>query len=201
MEKKFIIVVDVQNDFAKEDGKLYVPGAQELIPAQNEHISRLFHANVEGILYTFDTHTEEEYPNSPEGEQFPPHCYKGTPGWELAVSSSTVPRPIPRYRLEKGVFNMWEEEDVQIKAIGNDLHYVDLQPTDRDTFFELLKEKGVTTVEVWGLASDFCVKWAVDGLLERGFNVEIRKDLVKGIERQIDQVLEEEWQGKNVQLV
>jgi nicotinamidase/pyrazinamidase len=48
-------------------------------------------------------------------------------------------------------------------------------------------------VDVVGVAADFCVKWAVDGLLENGFRVRVLRDLTRGIVNQIDQVCAESW--------
>ena len=36
-------------------------------------------------------------------------------------------------------------------------------------------------VDVIGVASDYCVKYAVDGLLARGYEVNVIKELTKGI--------------------
>ena len=67
--------VDVQADFMLPGGKLYVPGAEKLIP----NIQRLVSAAIEnGVLLVAsgDSHPE----NDPEFETFPPHCLRGTPG-------------------------------------------------------------------------------------------------------------------------
>ena len=61
--------------------------------------------------------------------------------------------------------------------------------------------QGIDTSTVVGVAADFCVRWAVDGLLERGFAVELPAALTRGIERQIDSVAAEDWVGASVRLV
>jgi nicotinamidase/pyrazinamidase len=47
---------------------------------------------------------------------------------------------------------------------------------------------GVDTITVIGGASDFCVKMAVDGLVERNFNVEVIDNLTRGIFKQSREV-------------
>ena len=49
---------------------------------------------------------------------------------------------------------------------------------------------------VIGVAADFCVKDAIAGLLERGFKVEVIRDLTAGIVRDIDQTCQEEFPGQ-----
>ena len=73
-----VIVVDMQNDFVREDGALPVPGAEESIGA----ISRLLDwARSEGIevFYTQDTHREGD----PEWPIWGEHVEEGTEGWEI----------------------------------------------------------------------------------------------------------------------
>lgn len=188
--KKIVIVVDAQVDFMKEGANLTVPGAEEIIAPMNEYLKSLAVDDTHLVLYTFDTHNSVDYPDSPEGAQFPPHCYKGTVGWELAVTKDVAP---PVYTLEKGVFNMWEEPVVTIRDPEG-------YACSREFFFAHLKRDEIFNVDVVGVAADFCVKWAVDGLLENSFNVTVISNLTKGIERQIDQVFEEEWKNKSVSL-
>jgi len=186
--KKIVIVVDAQNDFMKENGNLPVSGAEELIEPINDYLRALKASDVELVLFTFDTHTEEGFPGSPESELFPLHCVKGTVGWELAVTTEVEPTV---FKLEKGVFDMWAEDDIRV-----------VDPTGfdcgREFLFEQLKRNEMIDVEVVGVAADFCVKWAVDGLLRRGFRVTVNESLTRGIERQIDQVLAEDWEDQAV---
>ena len=55
---------------------------------------------------------------------------------------------------------------------------------------------GVTEVTVIGVAADYCVRWAVDGLLARGFAVTVPAALTRGIERQIEAVAGEDFAGE-----
>lgn len=80
MEKKILIVVDMQNDFI--DGALGTPEAQAIVPAV---VARINECRENGwiLVATLDTHGEN-YMATPEGRKLPvPHCIKGTPGWQI----------------------------------------------------------------------------------------------------------------------
>ncbi|MEG8025263.1 hypothetical protein QP162_14100 [Sphingomonas aurantiaca] len=51
---------------------------------------------------------------------------------------------------------------------------------------------------VIGVAADYCVRWAVEGLVERGFAVTVPAGLTRGIERQIDTVAAEDFAGRRL---
>lgn len=75
--KKFLVVVDMQNDFV--DGALGSSEAVAILPAVAEKISS-FKGD---IIVTYDTHNDN-YMETSEGEKLPvPHCIKGTDGWKL----------------------------------------------------------------------------------------------------------------------
>ena len=76
--------VDVQADFMLPGGKLYVPGAEKLLP----NIRRLTDAARQGRVFLVSHgcfHTQ----NDPEFTTFPPHCVKGTPGAALVPEALT----------------------------------------------------------------------------------------------------------------
>lgn len=75
---KYLIVVDVQNDFI--DGALGSPDAVEIVPRVKEKIDKFDGT----VLYTRDTHGEN-YMETQEGSFLPvPHCIKGSAGWEIS---------------------------------------------------------------------------------------------------------------------
>ena len=194
---KLVIVVDMQKDFVLADGALPVPEAETLVTPMQEWLGMLKPEETAGVLMTFDTHVPDVYNNSPESEQFPIHCVRGTEGWKTVLPLGTIKPEITVWRLEKGVFGMWEEPHLNVTNIRN----MAAPAMPRDEFFEDLKQKGVTEVDVVGVAADFCVKWAIDGLVERGFKVNVPQHLTKGIERQISQVVTEDFGKSPVKLV
>jgi nicotinamidase/pyrazinamidase len=191
---RFVIVVDTQGDFMHADGALAVAGAEPLAGPMQDWLEALDPKEVAGILFTFDTHEPEIYARSVEAGQFPIHCVRGTDGWRNVLDWSTIDPLIPVWRLEKGVFAMWEEPGLQL----HDARRPEGPGVDRDAFFEDLKANGIAHVTVIGVAADYCVKWAIDGLVERGFAVEVPQRLTRGIERQIEAVVAESFAGAPV---
>lgn len=190
--KRFVIVVDMQRDFVAADGALPVPGAEQLIGPMQEWLSALRPEHVAGVLFTEDTHIAEIYARSEEAGQFPPHCERGTPGWDLVVDPGALDPGVPCYALEKGVFDMWAEPGLRIDRWDSP------GSGDRDAFFAQLLGDGVQDITVVGVAADYCVRWAVEGLIARGFRVTVPADLTRGITRQIDAVAMLEWTGASV---
>ena len=183
--KKFLVVVDTQFDFMDPTGALYVKGAEEIIPAASEFLRNLNPEDYSGVLFTFDTHLPAEYELSAERQQFDIHCVRYTKGWGNVLPLYDVPQGIPVFTLEKNVFNMWEQERIKLTSKsygGSNSEFV----IDRDFLFDSIsnKEAGIQAdeIEVFGVASDFCVKWAVDGFVKRGLPVRVIDDLCRGIQ-------------------
>ena len=188
---RFVVVVDTQWDFMAADGALSVAGASVLVAPMQAWLSALEPGDVAGVLFTFDTHFRETYAASPEAAMFPIHCVRGTAGWGNMLDVTLVDPGIPVWRIEKGVFDMWAEPGLTIES-ARDV----AEPTvARETFFADLVARGVADVTVIGVAADYCVRWAVEGLIARGFAVTVPAGLTRGIERQIDVVAAEDFAG------
>jgi nicotinamidase/pyrazinamidase len=196
---KLLLVIDTQVDFVMADGKLPVPDAERIIAPGIRYLAALDPVVYRHALFTFDTHDAVAFIGSPEniGDEpagvpgFPIHCEKGTPGWENVFNLSVVPSAINPMTLEKGVFDMWAENDLPVTTVHDGA-----LPVDRDTWFRQLASLGVDTVTVFGVASDFCVMWAVRGLLDRGFRVEVVEHLTAGIQRDMAQTAADEFPGR-----
>ena len=82
--KKYLIVVDMQNDFI--DGALGTPEAQAIVDNVRKKIISYLNEAKEGkafIIYTQDTHYED-YLETQEGKNLPvPHCIDYTDGWKI----------------------------------------------------------------------------------------------------------------------
>ncbi len=183
---RFVVVVDTQRDFIAADGALSVPGAERLVGPMREWLAGLDPAETAGVLFTFDTHLPEVYEASAEAKDFPIHCVHGTAGWDNMLDPTALDPAIPVYRTEKGVFDMWAEPGLVIAPICPPA----APTTPRDAFFDALKVKGVEEVIVIGVAADYCVRWAIEGLVARGFAVTVPEALTCGITRQIGEVVE-----------
>lgn len=192
--RRFVIVVDMQRDFVAADGALAVNGAETIVGPMQLWLAGLTSADTCAVLFTADTHIPEIYRASSEAEQFPPHCQKGTPGWAVVVDPTAIDPSIPVYRLEKGVFDMWAEPGLVLERLGTE------ERIEREAFFDSLRNAGIDEVTVVGVAADFCVRWAVEGLIGRGFRVLIPSALTRGITRQIDEVAGDEWSRSAVRI-
>jgi nicotinamidase/pyrazinamidase len=188
---RFVVVVDTQWDFMAGEGALSVAGAAALVAPMQAWLAALKPEETAGVLFTFDTHFVETYAASPEAAVFPIHCVRGTQGWGNMLDVALVDAAIPAWRIEKGVFDMWAEPGLAIE----DARDSDRPTTPREEFFAGLAASGVTDVTVIGVAADYCVRWAVEGLIARGFAVTVPAGLTRGIERQIEAVAAEDFAG------
>ena len=73
-----LIIVDMQNDFVKPEGKLFVPTAPQTVPVIKGLLEKARKAGVLRI-FTQDTH----YPGDPEFKIWGEHVLKGSWGWEI----------------------------------------------------------------------------------------------------------------------
>jgi nicotinamidase/pyrazinamidase len=161
--------VDAQADFMLPGGKLYVPGAEQLLPK----IRRLTDAARLGRVLLV-SHGCFHTPNDPEFKIFPPHCVKGTAGAELVPEALTekvvrvpndaeskLPEDLSQYQqilLEKQTLNIFESRhaDALVRRLGTQAEFV-----------------------VFGVVTEYCVSFAAKGLLERGRRVAVVQDAIE----------------------
>lgn len=193
MKQKKIVLweVDAQADFMLPGGKLYVPGAEKIIP----NIARLVKAATETgalIVSSSDAHTQ----NDPEFQRFPPHCIAGTPGAEiipegLAKGFRTIPNDASR-ELPKDVLN-----SPQVIFEKQTLNVFDNPHTS-----ELVAQLGgETEYLVFGVATDYCVQLAAKGLLERGRRVAFVTDAIEALDRTAGHRTLDELQSQGARLI
>ena len=102
-DKSAIIVVDMQNDFVKEDGNLVVPAARETVPQIQKLLLMARNNNIQ-VVYTQDTQME----NDPEFDIWPQHCLQGTWGWEIIDELKPQPDDlICQKNRYDGFFGSW----------------------------------------------------------------------------------------------
>jgi nicotinamidase/pyrazinamidase len=161
--------VDVQADFMLPGGKLYVPGAEKLLP----NIRRLTDAARQGRVFLV-SHGCFHTPNDREFLVFPPHCVKGTEGAEL----------VPEALTEK-VARVPNEEASQLPDNLSKYQQVLLEKQTLDVFKSrhadaLLEELGDRAeFVVFGVVTEYCVALAAKGLLERGRRVAVVEDAIE----------------------
>src|ERR1700683_2225741 len=161
--------VDTQADFMLPNGKLYVPGAERLLPI----IRRLTDAARQGRVLLI-SHGCYHAKDDPEFKIFPPHCIKGTPGSAYVPEALTekvvtipndakakLPSDLSQYQqihLEKQTLNIFESRhaDELVKRLGDDTEFV-----------------------VFGVVTEYCVRFAAKGLLDRGHQVSVVQDAIE----------------------
>ena len=77
MNRKILVVVDMQNDFI--DGALGTPEAIKIVP----YVKQVIEGFDGKVIFTRDTHFDN-YMDTQEGKNLPVrHCIKGTPGGDI----------------------------------------------------------------------------------------------------------------------
>jgi len=183
--------VDVQRDFVLPGGKLYVPGAEKLLP----NIKRLTDAARQGKVFLV-SHGDFHAPNDAEFRIFPPHCVKGTPGSELVPEAITehvvrvpnesdakLPNDLSPYQqilLEKQTLSIFESRhaDALVQKLGNHAEFV-----------------------VFGVVTEYCVSFAVKGLLERGRRVAVVQDAIETLQREEGDKAVQDFQRLGARLI
>ena len=183
--------VDAQADFMLPGGKLYVPGAEKIIP----NIQRLVRGAMDAGIFLVssgDAHPEGD----PEFQRFPPHCLRGTPGARiipegLAGNSRTIPND-PSQTLQKDILR---SPQVVIEKQTLDVF-------DNPRTSELVDQLGADAeYVVFGVVTEYCVRCAAKGLLERGRKVAIVKDAIEALDPEAGRLALEELQALGARLI
>ena len=174
-----LIVVDIQNDFLP-GGALAVPRGDETVAIANR-LMPLFPT----VVLTADWHPADhasfasqhagkspyDVVPMPYGNQvlWPDHCVAGTTGADFAAGLETVRAHAV---IRKGTDKNCDS-------------YSGFLAADRKTPTGLagyLKSRGVMTVFVCGLATDFCVAWTAQDAAVAGFKTYLIEDASRAID-------------------
>lgn len=174
-----LIVVDLQNDFCP-GGALAVAGGDAVVPLVNR-VARAFGVRV----YTQDWHSPDHgsfAASHPGAEAFsltemaygpqvlwPTHCVQGTPGAAFHPDLDTAPADLI---LRKG---FRPHVDSYSAFFENDR----TTPTGLAGY---LRERGVASVWLAGLATDFCVAYSALDAVRLGFAVTLIEDACREID-------------------
>ena len=163
--------VDVQADFMLPEGKLYVPGAEKLLP----NIRKLTDAARSGHAFLV-SHGCFHAADDPEFADFPAHCVKGTPGAELMPEA-----------LADAVLRIPNEDGVAIPERLDLWQQVLMEKQTLDIFEtrhveELLKHFALDAeFAVFGVVTEICVVRAARGLLKRKRKVALVTDAIASL--------------------
>ena len=169
--------VDTQADFMLPGGKLYVPGAERLLP----NIQRLTDTARQQKVFLV-SHGCYHVPNDPEFATFPPHCIQKTEGADFVPqaltekvlrvpndASTTIPADLSPYQqilLEKQTLDIFQSRhaDALVQRLPKDAHFL-----------------------VFGVVTEYCVRFAAKGLLERGRRVSVVENAIETLNPQAAQ--------------
>ncbi|WP_171175423.1 bifunctional nicotinamidase/pyrazinamidase [Ruegeria sp. HKCCD8929] len=173
-----LLVIDVQNDFCP-GGALAVPGGDEVVPLINAMM-----AEFDSVILTQDWHTAGhssfasshagkapfELTEMPYGPQvlWPDHCVQGTEGATFHADLRTDADLILRkgFRTAIDSYSAFFEND-------------HTTPTGLEGY---LRTRGIDTLTLAGLATDFCVYYSAVDAAKLGFDVSVRMDACRAID-------------------
>jgi nicotinamidase/pyrazinamidase len=161
--------VDTQVDFMCPTGRLYVPGADEIVP----NLQRLMmwaRENEVPVISSADAHS----PHDPEFKIWPPHCVIGTPG-QQRIPETLFPAPVI-IPCQPEAFHppaRWAGQFIVEKPTYS--------VEDNPNFDSVLKSLGPRRAVVFGVATEYCVLASALALCRQGFNVDVVVDAIKPI--------------------
>lgn len=155
-----LLIVDIQKDFclggslAVEKGDLVVDPANRLV--------RCFEEMDWPIYFTRDWHPGNHCSFQANGGPWPPHCVADTSGADFHAD-----------------LHVPDQAVIISKATNEDKDaYSGFEGTDLD---QQLKGKGVESVILAGLTTDYCVKNTALDACRLGYNVTVAVDAIRGV--------------------
>lgn len=196
MELLVRVDVDTQHGFCDPKGGLYVPGAQKVLPL----VARLNREAQERgfrLLGSVDTHESYSAEFKENGGPWPVHCVKGT--WDWLKPPETLPQRFfiaAAARYERPL----DRPDVAL-YFEKDLYSLFDNP-NADPIVRGLAAQGAR-FQVYGVATDFCVKAAALGIRERApkARIQLITDAVAAVSPQGGEQALAELRARGVELL
>lgn len=170
--KRALLIVDVQNDFV-EGGALGVEGGNAVARGIAHHLKE-WKVPYDLVIATRDWHNADDDNGghfAPAGETpdfantWPVHCVQNTPGAEYH-SALDVERIDVHIRKGMGIpaYSAFEGETVDGRLLA-----------------DVLRDEGITDVDIAGIATDYCVRASALHALGEELNVRILSDYIAGV--------------------
>jgi len=161
---KALVVVDVQNDFC-EGGSLAVAGGSAVVAAISTLLAT---ADYPLVVATRDAHRDpgDHFSASPDYvDHWPPHCVVGTAGAQFHPNLDTA--------TIDAIFDKGAYQAAYSGFEGTD--------TADTSLADWLRQQGVDSIDIVGLATDHCVRaTALDGIAN-GFDTSVLLELTAGV--------------------
>ena len=167
--------VDTQVDFMLPEGKLYVPGAEQVASAMQLLVEAARRAGVVHVASADDHElTDEEISEQPDFQTtYPLHCLRGTHGARKVPETDQedpVPiglGPLPERYLRGREFLILKKNFDVFTNPNTDRLIAALDPEE---------------IVVFGVATDVCDDAAIRGFLDRGRRVRFVEDAARGLD-------------------
>lgn len=160
-ERSALLVVDVQNDFCP-GGALGVPKGDAILPRVNEYI-RFFYEQGARVIASRDWHPPGHCSFKEQGGPWPVHCVQGSWGGQFHPHLVLAPETV-------------------IISKATDPKREAYSAFEGTPLAERLREWGVQTVFIAGLATDYCVRNSVLDARKLGLQIVVLEDAICGID-------------------
>lgn len=188
LQHSALIVVDIQNGFTP-NGHLAVANSDQIIPLVNQLAEKFQH-----VVLTQDWHPANHisFAENHAGKQpfdtiqldygtqvlWPSHCVQGTQDAELHPDLNI---PHAQLIIRKG----WHTEIDSYSA------FLEADQKTTTGLAGYLRESGIETVYVVGIATDFCVAWTAMDAVKLGFQTYVIEDATAAID--LNGSLQQAW--------
>ena len=180
------MIVDVQNDFC-EGGSLAVAGGAEVARAISAYLAGPDGGGYDHVVATQDFHIDPGAHFSAEPDfvaTWPPHCVAGTPGADFHPSLDTSGfEAVFRKGAHSAAYSGFEGADA-----------------DGVPLAAWLRDRGVTAVDVTGLATDHCVRATATDAATAGFQTQVLLGLTAGVAEDTTRAALDEMRTAGVKL-
>lgn len=193
--------VDTQVDFMRPEGRLYVPGAEEIGPALAALTRHCAASGIARVATVCDHVLEDdEISDAPDFlTTFPPHCLRGSPG-QAKVPETALVDPVV-------VANRPQDPAVLGSRLARNRGEVLIEKNHFDVFTNpntsaVLDALAPDTVVVYGVAQDVCDAHAIAGFLRRGgLRVVFVEDAARPIDAARGAALLADWKRQGVEVM
>ena len=218
-------IVDVQHDFMtppEQGGRLYVrhlddpadPGAIRILPTLTRAVAWL-HEHADAVVYTGDWHADDdreidrEHPNF--RDTYPAHCMGAGAIPAERPGAALIPPMAPHGPLsviDRDASDATADRAAKHAAAGGTVMiekrefsvFAGQARTDRFLSALAAGLGALPEIVVCGVATDVCVRWAVEGFLDRGHAVTVIRDAVWGLGLQPDDALFAAWNARGARI-
>jgi nicotinamidase/pyrazinamidase len=189
--------VDTQVDFMLSEGKLYVPQAEETIPAMKRLVDAAREAGVVHVASADDHElTDPEITDEPDFHNtFPPHCLRGTRGAQkISETEQADPLPLSLVPFPPGLIPGLIADRREILLLKKNFNVFTNPNTD-----PLLDALDPAEIVVFGVATDVCDDAAIRGFFQRGRRVRFVEDAARGLDEERTRACTTAWREAGVE--